>query len=39
MDDDPSEEEDDSDDSSTATEARDDHTAMAYEAFMANPLQ
>jgi hypothetical protein len=40
MDDDPSEEEDDSDDdSSTATEARDDHTARAYEAFMANPLR
>jgi hypothetical protein len=39
MDNDPSEEEDDSDDSSTATEARDDHTATAYEAFMANPLQ
>ena len=38
MDDGPSEEEDDSDDS-TATEVRDDHTATAYEAFMANPLQ
>ncbi len=39
MDGGPSEEEDDSDDSSTTTEARDYHTATAYEAFMANPLQ
>jgi hypothetical protein len=38
MDGGPSEEEDDSDDS-TATEVRDDHTATAYKAFAANPLQ